>query len=73
MPGIKRRLRLVVDWTVDLMFERDASELGQLGHRVSLDDGDHLDVRSAGGTVVPSANGSEAATAVAAPGEHDGT
>ena len=32
MPGIKRQLRLVVDWTVDLLFERDTSELGQLGH-----------------------------------------
>jgi NADH dehydrogenase len=32
MPGIKRQLRLVVDWTVDLMFGRDTSELGQLGH-----------------------------------------
>jgi NADH:ubiquinone reductase (H+-translocating) len=32
MPGIKRQLRLVVDWTVDLAFARDTSELGQLGH-----------------------------------------
>jgi NADH dehydrogenase len=32
MPGIKRQLRLVVDWTVDLVFGRDTSELGQLGH-----------------------------------------
>jgi NADH:ubiquinone reductase (H+-translocating) len=32
MPGIKRQLRLVVDWTVDLAFGRDTSELGQLGH-----------------------------------------
>jgi NADH:ubiquinone reductase (H+-translocating) len=32
MPGMKRQLRLVVDWTVDLLFGRDASELGQLGH-----------------------------------------
>jgi NADH:quinone reductase (non-electrogenic) len=32
MPGIKRQLRLVVDWTVDLMFGRDTAELGQLGH-----------------------------------------
>jgi NADH dehydrogenase len=32
MPGIKRQLRLVVDWTVDLAFDRDTSELGQLGH-----------------------------------------
>jgi NADH dehydrogenase len=32
MPGVKRQLRLVVDWTVDLAFGRDTSELGQLGH-----------------------------------------
>ena len=40
MPGVKRRLRLVVDWTVDLLFDRDASELGQLGHPPALDDAD---------------------------------
>jgi NADH dehydrogenase len=32
MPGYKRRLRITVDWTVDLFFGRDSSELGQLGH-----------------------------------------
>ena len=32
MPGYKRRLRITVDWTVDLLFRRDSSELGQLGH-----------------------------------------
>jgi NADH dehydrogenase len=32
MPGIKRRVRLVTDWTVGLLFGRDASDLGQLGH-----------------------------------------
>jgi NADH:ubiquinone reductase (H+-translocating) len=32
MPGLKRQLRLMSDWTVDLLFGRDASELGQLGH-----------------------------------------
>ena len=32
MPGYKRRLRITVDWTVDLLFPRDSSELGQLGH-----------------------------------------
>jgi len=32
MPGTKRKLRLVVDWTVSLLFSRDTSELGQLGH-----------------------------------------
>ena len=32
MPGIKRRVRLVTDWTVGLLFGRDASDLGRLGH-----------------------------------------
>jgi NADH dehydrogenase len=48
MPGIKRQLRLVVDWTVDLLFGRDASELGQLGHPPALQ--------------TPEPGGSEAAT-----------
>jgi NADH:ubiquinone reductase (H+-translocating) len=38
MPGWKRRLRLLVDWNVQLAFGRDLSELGQLGHPASLDD-----------------------------------
>jgi NADH dehydrogenase len=54
MPGTKRRLRLIVDWTVDLLFDRDASELGQLGHPPGLDDAiaaqERLVERSAGGT-----------------------
>jgi NADH:ubiquinone reductase (H+-translocating) len=32
MPGLKRKLRLLVDWNVGLFFGRDASELGGLGH-----------------------------------------
>lgn len=36
MPGFKRRIRLVVDWTVGLVFDRDSSELGQLGHPPGL-------------------------------------
>jgi len=44
MPGAKRRLRLVTDWTVGLMFGRDSSELGQLGHPPRLEE------HSAGGT-----------------------
>jgi NADH dehydrogenase len=40
MPGTKRRLRLVTDWTVGLLFGRDASELGQLGHPPVLDASD---------------------------------
>jgi NADH dehydrogenase len=31
MPGVKRRLRLLVDWNIQLLFGRDASELGRLG------------------------------------------
>jgi NADH:ubiquinone reductase (H+-translocating) len=37
MPGLKRQIRLMVDWTVDLLFGRDASELGQLGHPPRLE------------------------------------
>jgi NADH dehydrogenase len=36
MPGIGRRARLVVDWTVGLFFGRSSSELGQLGHPPDL-------------------------------------
>jgi NADH dehydrogenase len=32
MPGTKRKLRLLIDWNVGLLFGRDTSELGQLGH-----------------------------------------
>ncbi|MCW3012298.1 MAG: NAD(P)/FAD-dependent oxidoreductase [Solirubrobacterales bacterium] len=32
MPGTKRKLRLLADWNVQLLFGRDASELGRLGH-----------------------------------------
>ena len=38
MPGISRKVRLLVDWTVGLLFGHDASELGQLGHPGRLDD-----------------------------------
>jgi NADH dehydrogenase len=37
MPGGKRKLRLLVDWTVSLLFSRDTSELGQLGHPPELE------------------------------------
>src|SRR3954470_22550082 len=36
MPGVNRRIRLVVDWTVGLFFRRSSPELGQLGHPPSL-------------------------------------
>ncbi|HWI21641.1 MAG TPA: NAD(P)/FAD-dependent oxidoreductase [Baekduia sp.] len=37
MPGTKRKLRLLVDWNVQLLFGRDSSELGGLGHPPPLD------------------------------------
>ncbi len=37
MPGTARKLRLVVDWTVALLFSRDTAELGQLGHPPELE------------------------------------
>lgn len=40
MPGAKRRARLMADWTVGLIFGRDASELGQLGHPPRLEESD---------------------------------
>ena len=36
MPGMARRIRLVVDWTVGLFFGRASAELGQLGHPPAL-------------------------------------
>jgi NADH dehydrogenase len=37
MPGVARRIRLAVDWTVGLFFGRASAELGQLGHPPSLE------------------------------------
>ncbi len=36
IPGAQRRLRLIADWTVGLLFGRGSAELGQLGHPPSL-------------------------------------
>ena len=36
MPGFKRKSRLLIDWNVQLMFGRDLSELGRLGHPPTL-------------------------------------
>jgi NADH dehydrogenase len=44
MPSMRRRARLVADWTIGLFFGRDASELGMLGHPQSLH------AQSSGGT-----------------------
>jgi NADH dehydrogenase len=36
MPGVNRRVRLMIDWTVGLFFGRGSPELGQLGHPPAL-------------------------------------
>jgi NADH dehydrogenase len=53
MPGTKRKYRLLVDWNVDLLFGRDTSDLGQLGHPPELGED------STGGLVEQSSGGTE--------------
>jgi NADH dehydrogenase len=55
MPGARRKVRLVGDWTVDFWFRRDIAELGQLGHPPSLDE---PIVPGAGGAGIGSVPGS---------------
>jgi NADH dehydrogenase len=38
LPLLSRKLRVVVDWTVALLFRRDIAELSMLGHPVGLED-----------------------------------
>jgi NADH dehydrogenase len=38
LPLLSRKLRVVVDWTVALLFRRDIAELGNLGHPEGLQD-----------------------------------
>jgi NADH dehydrogenase len=40
MPGLGRKLRLLIDWNVALMFGRDASAPGRLGSPTPLEHGD---------------------------------
>jgi NADH dehydrogenase len=47
MPGLRRKSRLLIDWNVQLLFGRDLSELGRLGHPPTLSE-----PISAGGTPV---------------------
>lgn len=50
MPSLGRKLRLLVDWNVGLLFGRDTAELGQLGHPAPLAGAVDLHEQSAGGT-----------------------
>jgi NADH:quinone reductase (non-electrogenic) len=38
LPLVSRKLRVVTDWTVALLFRRDIAELGMLGHPRRLGD-----------------------------------
>jgi NADH dehydrogenase len=38
MPGLGRKLRVVSDWTMSLLFKRDVSQLGQLGAPTPLEE-----------------------------------
>ena len=39
LPLLSRKIRVVVDWTTSLFFQRDIAELGMLGHPQRLGDG----------------------------------
>ncbi len=65
MPGTKRKLRLLADWNVQLIFGRDGSELGRLGHPPALAEA------SAGGT--PSAGTVGAGSGDEAPAQDPAT
>lgn len=75
MPGTKRKLRLFVDWNVGLLFGRDASELGQLGHPEGLIGADSNQaapstgpVEALAGPEAPTPNGSVRSDARVTPG-----
>src|SRR5690349_4532061 len=57
LPGTKRKWRLLIDWNIQLLFGRDASELGGLGRAPGLG----VDP-TGGGTTAGSANGAAPAT-----------
>jgi NADH:quinone reductase (non-electrogenic) len=66
MPGVKRKMRLVIDWTVALLFSRDSAELGQLGHPPHLGEEEPpLMEHSSGGTGAEATGGDGAAGAPA--------
>jgi NADH dehydrogenase len=46
LPLFSRKLRVVADWTVALLFRRDIAELGMLGHPERLGDASAAEIRS---------------------------
>lgn len=71
MPGWSRKSRLVVDWTVSLLFPRDTSELGQIGNPPHLER-DVAGAVAAEPAAVPSAAQTAATAQAARPEEADG-
>ena len=49
IPGLARKIRAVVDWTVGLPFRRDVAEVGSIGHPRPLS----AEVYARGGTHRP--------------------
>jgi NADH dehydrogenase len=66
LPGTKRKLRLLVDWNIQLLFGRDASELGGLGRAPGLG----VDPTGAG-TPSVDGNGASAQAGADAPGAYN--
>lgn len=61
MPGSGRRLRLMADWTVGLLFGRASAQLGNLGHPTSLSE--YFEDRAEEGEVTSDAGAAEEASA----------
>ena len=57
MPGLRRRLRLVVDWTVDLLFAARRLRAGAARAPAALDGSSTSSRTSAGGTAAPAHDG----------------
>jgi NADH dehydrogenase len=66
LPGTKRKFRLLIDWNIQLLFGRDASELGGLGRAPGLG----ADPTS-GGLPAAEGNGAPAPADAAAPGAYN--
>ncbi len=46
MPGLGRKLRLIADWTVGVIFSRDPAELSQIGHPPTLEKSQRVEIES---------------------------
>jgi NADH dehydrogenase len=67
LPGTKRKLRLLVDWNIQLLFGRDASELGGLGRAPGLG----VDPTGGGTPSESGGNGASAPAGADAPGAYN--